>query len=116
MEAVAAEEMMGTTLWWRNSAAVMGFSRCGWRLERKWGCCDLAREGDRWKGTAGMERVRLEEKGRDDGAGLRENGRGEALVGCVCWSAVGKRGREVATSAVAAAVGVTVAEEKIFVL
>jgi hypothetical protein len=24
VEAVAAEEMMGTTLWWRNSAAVMG--------------------------------------------------------------------------------------------
>jgi hypothetical protein len=33
VEAVAAEEMMGTALWWRNSAAVMGFSRCGWRLE-----------------------------------------------------------------------------------
>ena len=35
VEAVAAEEMMGTALWWRNSAAVMGFSRCGWRLEGK---------------------------------------------------------------------------------
>jgi len=25
-------EMGETVLWWRNSAAVMGFSRCGWRL------------------------------------------------------------------------------------
>ena len=56
VEVVAAEEMMGTALWWRNSAAVMGFSRCGWRLEGKWGCCDLAGVGGRWKGTAGMER------------------------------------------------------------
>jgi len=41
VEAVAAEEMMGTALWWRSSAAVVGFSRCGRRLEGKWGCCDV---------------------------------------------------------------------------
>jgi len=34
VEAVAAEEMMGTALWWRSSAAVVGFSRCGWRCGR----------------------------------------------------------------------------------
>jgi hypothetical protein len=34
VEAVATKEMMGMALWWRSSAAVVGFSRCGWRCGR----------------------------------------------------------------------------------
>jgi len=41
VEVVAAEEIMGMALWWRSSAAVVGLSRCGWRLEGKWGYCDV---------------------------------------------------------------------------
>jgi len=41
VEVVTAEEMMGMALWWRSSAAVVGFSRCGWRLEGKWGYYDV---------------------------------------------------------------------------
>jgi hypothetical protein len=39
VEAVAAEKMMGRALWWRSAAAIVGFSRCGWRLEGKRGYC-----------------------------------------------------------------------------
>lgn len=41
VESIAAEEMMGMALWWRSSAVVVGFSRCGWQLEVKWGRCDV---------------------------------------------------------------------------
>jgi hypothetical protein len=41
VEAIAAEKMMGRALWWRSSAAIVGFSRFGWRLEGKRGCCDV---------------------------------------------------------------------------
>jgi len=40
--------------------------------------------------ACGLERVRLEEKGRDDGAGLREKMEGERPWSCVCVGLCGE--------------------------